>query len=672
MTNPLLHETSTLGPSFWMVLASTRGATTPAGTSSDAGSSAVPPGSGSSAVDAGQKAEQKVTDAVSSRQTAGATAQTNPQSLVAGSSREGNGVAETTVLAQRILSVVTGQSAARRSARMGEKADTASSTALLTPSAVNGVLPSSITLPLQMVASSQNTGVAVAPAIGLPLNNPVNRQSSGSSDAPLAVTTTSFGPDLTAALPTALNPLATASATVALPQDGTPNSAEPGAAQNAKHGAESTEQVDTKVVQSQGLSAVVAGSGRVGADHAALPPTQAASVLQAGHTNTVASTLPAFTAVDGTAAGSGHASRGETASQTPASNPPGAPSQPASTSADHSADRVIGAMASIGVAGTNKVQDASSGNTATPAGLESVNGQTAAASALPAAATLVSAGLVPHLPIAQDTPGTAAQSSQNAVSAISAAHPLLPSVTENQAASPKGGNDANASSDKASHGQSSNSGNPGTGQASAAANQPAQHAADAAQTVPAKTADSAAPMLQAVAHDIAPTQPASEHGAEAARTADTLRAAIAVPADSNEGTASSGINTARLIQTLGETGMQVGMRSTEFGDISIRTMVSQQQMMTQISVDHGDLSRAIAAHVPAIQAKLGDELGMRASIQVNQTGTSFAGEQGNASGGQQKTYGNTAQPGTMAMTAEPEVTGYGVAASDEDRLDIRA
>ena len=35
--------------------------------------------------------------------------------------------------------------------------------------------------------------------------------------------------------------------------------------------------------------------------------------------------------------------------------------------------------------------------------------------------------------------------------------------------------------------------------------------------------------------------------------------------------------------------MRVGMHSTEFGDISIRTTLSQQQMLAQISLDHSDL-----------------------------------------------------------------------------------
>jgi hypothetical protein len=146
---------------------------------------------------------------------------------------------------------------------------------------------------------------------------------------------------------------------------------------------------------------------------------------------------------------------------------------------------------------------------------------------------------------------------------------------------------------------------------------------------------------------------------------------VPVPADT-ETPAASGVNAAHLIQMLGQTGMQVGMHSAEFGDISIRTLVSQQQMTAQISVDHGDLGRAIAAHVPTVQTKLGDQFGIHASIQVNHGGASFSGEQGSSSGGQQKTYRSPAQTGSVGISQEMESAGLGVSMSQSDRLDIQA
>ena len=70
----------------------------------------------------------------------------------------------------------------------------------------------------------------------------------------------------------------------------------------------------------------------------------------------------------------------------------------------------------------------------------------------------------------------------------------------------------------------------------------------------------------------------------------------------------------------------MGMHSSEFGDISIRTSVTQQQMQTQISVDHDELGNALSAHIPNMQMKLGSEYGLHATIEVNQNGTSFSSD----------------------------------------------
>ena len=80
---------------------------------------------------------------------------------------------------------------------------------------------------------------------------------------------------------------------------------------------------------------------------------------------------------------------------------------------------------------------------------------------------------------------------------------------------------------------------------------------------------------------------------------------------------SSGINTARLIQSVGQTEMRVGIQSSEFGSISIRSSLAQNVMHTQISLPHADLSHAILAQVPTLEAKLGNEQGLRAHIEVN-------------------------------------------------------
>jgi hypothetical protein len=141
-----------------------------------------------------------------------------------------------------------------------------------------------------------------------------------------------------------------------------------------------------------------------------------------------------------------------------------------------------------------------------------------------------------------------------------------------------------------------------------------------------------------------------------------------------EGTPASGINSAKLIQTMGETEMHVGMHSAEFGDISIRTSLSQQQMVTQISLDHNDLSQAISSHLSTVQAKLGEEYGLHASIEINNQGAPLSGGQGNSPHRDQQPPGRSSSGGGMGPAERSEsvssIVGLPSAGSGHG-LDIR-
>jgi hypothetical protein len=96
--------------------------------------------------------------------------------------------------------------------------------------------------------------------------------------------------------------------------------------------------------------------------------------------------------------------------------------------------------------------------------------------------------------------------------------------------------------------------------------------------------------------------------------------------DADTNSIATGINASHVIRNMSESEMRVGMRSVEFGEISIRTSISEQQMTTQISADHHDLVNAISAHAPSVEAKLGNDFGLHASIEVNQSGSSLSGD----------------------------------------------
>jgi hypothetical protein len=143
------------------------------------------------------------------------------------------------------------------------------------------------------------------------------------------------------------------------------------------------------------------------------------------------------------------------------------------------------------------------------------------------------------------------------------------------------------------------------------------------------------------------------------------------------------INTAKLIQSVGQSEMRVGMRSTEFGNISISTSSTRDLISAQISLDHGELAKTLAAHLPEIQARLGGNQPMDVRIDMNgasagQTGTAgglYNGSADQSRGGRQQAgnadssssgnrfAGQQLSPGVSEMTTSDR--GFNA------RLDIR-
>jgi hypothetical protein len=202
-----------------------------------------------------------------------------------------------------------------------------------------------------------------------------------------------------------------------------------------------------------------------------------------------------------------------------------------------------------------------------------------------------------------------------------------------------------------------------------------QVTAAAPRAIDSGTAQSTAAVMHASSPESAAPHRAQDIPADTSRPSHDREVEALIHLEGNETVAPSSINTARLIQSISETEMRVGMHSSEFGEISIRTTVSEQQMLTQISLDHGELSQAISAHVSAAQAKLGDEHGLHALIEINNLGASFAGGSGQSSPREQRTSTNSAR--SQGFTAPSEVdkavsVGALVSAGGGHTLDIRA
>jgi hypothetical protein len=142
------------------------------------------------------------------------------------------------------------------------------------------------------------------------------------------------------------------------------------------------------------------------------------------------------------------------------------------------------------------------------------------------------------------------------------------------------------------------------------------------------------------------------------------------------------INTAKLIQSMGQSEMRVGMRSTEFGNISISTSSTRDLISAQISLDHGELARTLATHLPEISAKLGNQqMDVRIDMNgasVRQSGTPNEMSNGSADpsrgGRQQASNANLSSSGNHLTGQRISPIASAVATRDNGlnaRLDIR-
>lgn len=300
---------------------------------------------------------------------------------------------------------------------------------------------------------------------------------------------------------------------------------------------------------------------------------------------------------------------------------------------------------------------------------DSTAGVTAAAlgngiAAADAMQSALSASIAP-LPAIGDTfqlPDTASQAKSSAASASTKA---LTGVNGSGDGKDKQSDAATASPSPSAHNSTSS-------------NQPVQRTdSNFSHAAPdtSKPASSSAQQVQGIAVQGAPraAEPASGRTGEVPQPARS--AGQEALAQASETSATSVVNTASVMQKMSGTEMRVAVHSTDFGAVSIRTSLSEQQMTTQITVDHSDLGRALSAHASAMENRLGNQLGVRALVQVNQSAMSFSGEGGNSPRSGQKSLaasqGSNEIAPALAESDDPGV--YGTAnAAGVSRLDIRA
>jgi flagellar hook-length control protein FliK len=89
------------------------------------------------------------------------------------------------------------------------------------------------------------------------------------------------------------------------------------------------------------------------------------------------------------------------------------------------------------------------------------------------------------------------------------------------------------------------------------------------------------------------------------------------------------IHSAKLVQSIGEAELRLGIRAGEFGSVDIRTSMVRNQFTAEISVERGELGRVMAAELPNLQNRLAEQRVPMASIvlQNHTGGQSSASEQ---------------------------------------------
>jgi len=138
------------------------------------------------------------------------------------------------------------------------------------------------------------------------------------------------------------------------------------------------------------------------------------------------------------------------------------------------------------------------------------------------------------------------------------------------------------------------------------------------------------------------------------------------------------INSAKLVERIGETELHLGMRTGEFGNVDIRTSMVRNQFSAEISVERGELGRVMAADLPGLQNRLSEQ---RVTV-ANLTVQDHSGNQSTASEQQKPREGQpegqtsyTANSAAMRdrdqdVDRTPALVALGGIATPASRLDI--
>lgn len=131
----------------------------------------------------------------------------------------------------------------------------------------------------------------------------------------------------------------------------------------------------------------------------------------------------------------------------------------------------------------------------------------------------------------------------------------------------------------------------------------------------------------------------------------------------------SPLQTARLVERMGQSEFRVGLHAGEFGKVDIRTSLARHQFTAEISVERGELGRVLAAELPSLHSRLSEQQLPQAHIILQQ----HAGE-GSGGSRQESRQAHPSSPMNAGSAAEREDFNAPVMAADAwdstGRLDI--
>jgi len=113
----------------------------------------------------------------------------------------------------------------------------------------------------------------------------------------------------------------------------------------------------------------------------------------------------------------------------------------------------------------------------------------------------------------------------------------------------------------------------------------------------------------------------------------------------------SPIQVAKLVEQAGQAELHVGIQAGEFGSVDIRTSMAHSQLTAEISVERGELGRAMSAELPALHDRLAEQRVPAANIILQDNSYSGHGSSGFQQGARQNQYAAENQ-GSFAENSE--------------------